>query len=133
MKIFSDRFRGHFAGPVGEDGRPVERTKWEFPYSYDPFVIWSNGGQANETVYTDRLSQWDYEKTERLITKHLRGMRWENAPPERIENFLREYLNVPTLELVRVMECCNWSNGFPLWRLDFFVPKEEPQSVNVTD
>lgn len=105
---------------IGEDGRPVQKTKYTHPYSYDPFVLWKGKGDANGSVYTDRLYQWDYEKADRLGKKHMPGKRWDNAQPSQIEAFLREYLDAPDLKLVKIIEYCNVSNGYPVWRLDFY-------------
>ena len=53
-------------------GNPVERTKDKYPYSYDPFVVWKTEEDVkqNNTVYSDRLKQWDYEKYSGLCQKH---------------------------------------------------------------
>lgn len=49
---------------VDEFGKPVERTKFDFPYSYDGFVTYraGNNSEITGTVYSDRLSESDYEK-----------------------------------------------------------------------
>jgi hypothetical protein len=28
---------------VDLDGNPVKRTRWDYPYSYDPYVVWKQG------------------------------------------------------------------------------------------
>lgn len=109
-----------------ENGEPVARTKYTHPYSYDPFVIWKGAGKANGTVYTDRLFEWDRRKAEDLCDKHLPGLRWNNAPPSKIEAFLREYMGEPNLRLVLVMEYCNWATGYPVWRLDYITEAKDP-------
>ena len=59
-------------GNVDEHGNSVIRTKREYPYSYDGFVTWRGGDnkEANDTIYSDRLLQWDYEKQNRLSEKY---------------------------------------------------------------
>lgn len=107
---------------LDEHGQAVERTKQEYPYSYDGFVVWRGGKneEATSTIYSDRLQQWDAEKTDRLKKKHLGNTRdnWSDVSPEVIRNFLREYLDKPQLKLILVMEYCHMASGYPLWRFD---------------
>ena len=104
-------------------GFPIERTPNKYPYSYDGYVIHRllPQSEANNTLYTDRLSMWDYEKKKRLMKKHFvkTGDWWNEHTPAEIESFLRDWCEDPELELVCVMQYCNVSNGCPLWRLDF--------------
>lgn len=116
---------------VDEFDNPVECTKQEYPYSYDGFVTWRGGEnkEANNTIYSDRLLHWDYEKTRRLMKKHFddEGGYYYNRKPKDIEAFLREWTDDPGLKLVFIMEYCNRSNGYPLWRFDCFSPKQVRQ------
>lgn len=93
-----------------EHGNPVARTKHTHPYSYDGFVIWKSNDYHPRlpagTIYSDRLLEWDYEKTQRLGERH-QIQRWDNTPPERIQAFLRDWNEDPNLRLVLVMEYCN--------------------------
>lgn len=104
------------------------RTKHEWPYAYDPFTVWGAQGQgANDSVYTDRLYQWDYEKTDR-IGKEIFGtgvMGWfgQNMDPERVQTFLRRWHDDDTIILTRVVEFCNASNGYPTWLLVYRTTK----------
>lgn len=115
---------GNGVGAVDEYGNPVKRTKAEYPYSYDGFVTWRGGenSEITSTIYSDRLRMWDKEKRELdgLLEKHFGGTGdyWFNRSPEAIEAFFRDYLKKPELKLILVMEYCNWSNGYPLWRFD---------------
>lgn len=47
------------------------------------------------------------------------GDYWYNRDPNRIEEFLKEYFNKPNLKLIFIMEYCNASDGYPVWRFDF--------------
>ena len=109
--------------PVDEFDRPVERTKAEYPYSYDGFVVWRGGsnGQVTNTIYTDRLLGWDYDKHNRLCQRHFGDERqyWNRREPEKIEAFLRDWTGNPRLRLILIMEYCNWMSGYPAWRLDY--------------
>jgi hypothetical protein len=109
---------------VDEHGKPVRRTKQTHPYTYDGFVqerVHLNK-KATGTVYTDRLLQWDYQLTRELIAKHFNdggGDWWNNRSAAQIQEFLRERLEKPNLEVVLVMEYCNQSTGYPVWRIDY--------------
>lgn len=102
------------------EGRP-RKTKQSHPYSYDPFTIFKIEGECTGSVYTDRLYQWDYKKHNALCQKHFgnEGQYWDNREPEVIQAFLRDYLNKPALVLIKIIEYCNISNGYPVWRLDY--------------
>lgn len=116
---------------VDEIDNPVKRTKWEYPYGYDGFVqerVHPNE-KANGSVYTDRLLQWDYDKTRRMLKKHFKdtgidigGDYWDKRTAKQIEGVLREWLDAPLLEVVLVMNYCNVSNGYPTWRIDYYNP-----------
>lgn len=117
---------------IDEHGNPVKRTKNTHPYNYDGFVQERCGKneEANGTVWTDRLLQWDYELTRRLMKKHFESQNdkggdwWNGRSAKSIEDFLRERLDNPTLRVILVMEYCNVSNGYPTWRIDYFSEKK---------
>jgi len=106
--------------PIDEFGNKVTKTKDKYPYSYDGHVTWRGmENQHNQnTVWTDRLYQWDYEKYNNLCEKYFgnTSQYWNNREPEKVELFLQDYLEKPNLKLVLIMEYCNASSGYPLWR-----------------
>lgn len=114
---------GYYGGKVDEFGKPVTKTKRTHPYSYDGFIQWRGGAneEANSTIYSDRLLQWDYEKHNVLCEKHWGNEHqyWDRRDPKKIEAFLRDWTRDPTLKLIFVMEYCNVSSGYPCWRFDF--------------
>lgn len=121
-------------GYVNEFGNPVRRTKFSHPYNYDGFVQERCGAneEANGTVWTDRLLEWDYKLTRKLIDKHFKdtgidvgGDWWDQRPASAIQEFLRERLNMPKLRVIFVMEYCNQSSGYPVWRIDYHNPVEK--------
>lgn len=109
--------------PIDEFGNRVEKTKSTHPYSYDGFVVFRAGTnkEANGTVYSDRMRQWDYDKNKKLCYKHFGNESdyWNNRTPDKIQSFLRDYMNDPDLKLILIMEYCNQSSGYPVWRFDY--------------
>ena len=110
-------------------------TKQSHPYNYDPFTIWGTPGpsaECNGTNYTDRLSQGDHAKYERLAKKHYRSGSDAYERPfdshdckgHLIERFLRDWHGDPELKLLRVVEYCHPYTGYQMWRLDYASPKE---------
>jgi len=119
-------------GPRDKRGNPIEvvgfhlgpRTKYTHPYSYDPMLQWKKFDTTPAdagAVYSDRLWQHDYSLFRRLCQEHFAGGNdkggdsFANRSPAKIEAFLRAFYGNPELELVRVEEHCNPSNGYPLW------------------
>lgn len=111
------------------------RSKRSHPYAYDPFTIWGKPAEhkeCNGSVYTDRMEQWDYTKYRQLCQKHYRAGEStyfrpfdnHNCRGDLIQAFMRDYFDDPTIRLLRVIEYCNWSTGYPTWRLDYVTTKE---------
>lgn len=102
-----------------------ERTKHQYPYSYDPHLQWSKQvgvPQDARGEYSDRLHQWEPQKFKALCMKHFAGKRgdpggqmFHSRTPKDIEAFLRDYFDRPQLELLRVEEHCNQATGYPVW------------------
>lgn len=111
-----------FYPAIDEHGNEVKRTKRTYPYSYDGFVTYRNGSNEDVTgtIYSDRLSQWDWEKTHKLKKKHFNSQSdyWNTFTPKAIEAFLSDYIG-NKIKLILVMEYCNVSNGYPVWRFDY--------------
>ncbi|PFA29615.1 hypothetical protein CN384_07975 [Bacillus thuringiensis] len=105
-------------GYVDINGNPVKKTKREYPYSYDPYVVWKKDyvEAKSHTVYSDRLLQWDYKKFEECCMdvwgNHRQG--FNGREPEDIERFLSRYFG-EKVKLTVIMECCNVSSGYPIW------------------
>jgi len=118
---YKDDEKGYVCGRVDERGCVVERSKEDYPYSYDGFVVWGNNKNANGTVYSDRLFQFDHKKHDDLCMKHFgnKGQYWDKREPKEIQVFLRDFFNSPDLVLSMIMEYCNWSTGYPCWRFDY--------------
>lgn len=103
------------------DRQSPPRTKSSHPYSYDPFTVWGGSSkECNGSEYTDRLAEW-YPKYHEIGRRIFGDRRWfgTHCHGEKIEEFLRELRSDPTLKLTRVVEYCNVSSGYPVWRVDF--------------
>ena len=125
-EFYMNNFKISDFSAIDEFGNPVERTKREYPYSYSGFVQerCHPNEKANNTIYTDRLmSQIGYEKYKELQRKFFNSTNGNFSfySASDIEKFLREALNKKDLIVVLVMEYCNLSNGYPLWRIDYAV------------
>ena len=112
-------------------------TKQSHPYCYDPFTIWGAprpNKACNDTVYTDRLDQWDSAKYARLARKHYqsgescyeRPFDSHHCKGHLIERFLRDWFDDFELKLLRVVEYCSPATGYQTWRLDYTSTKDAP-------
>lgn len=103
------------------EGNVIEKTKAEYPYSYDPIVVFRNFTLESENrIWSDRLLQWDYNKYNQLSRKHFgdESQYWYAREPHKVEAFLSDWLD-KTVRLVRITENCNVSNGYPVWSFDY--------------
>lgn len=114
FEIFDDYYHTY----TNLNGEPVKRTRDEYPYSYDSFVVWKGDykkGESN-TVDSDRLRMWDSEKYDKCSMEvwNSRSSYFDEREPEEIERFLSLYLDM-SIKLTAIVENCNASNGYPYW------------------
>jgi hypothetical protein len=66
------------------------------------------------------LFQWDYEKYNTLAKKYFgdESQYWYTREPAIVQTFLSEWVGYD-VNLVRITEHCNVSNGYPVWSFDF--------------
>ena len=106
---------------INEFGQPIERTPDKYNYSYDDYVTYRGGNnkEANHTMYSDRMLH-DLKYND-LCQKWFgsQGQMFDSRKPEDIENWLRDWYDDQDLKLILIMQYCNQSNGYPLWRFDF--------------
>jgi len=100
------------------------RTKQSHPYSYDPITQFSRPASkddAEDSVYSDRMDEWDPELCAKLKNKHFgnTGDYWDQRSPAAIESFLKDYFTAPNLILTKVIEHCNQATGYPVWQFYF--------------
>ena len=99
-----------------------EKTKSEYPYSYDPYFIYFNEEAKVEptgTIYTDRMLHQDWDKHNELCRKHFgnEGQYWHDREHKKIQAFLSDWVGKPVI-LIANIQYCNISNGYPHWRFD---------------
>lgn len=55
--------------PSGSERRGPQ----EYPYSYEPYYLWRDFDKENppphDTIYTDRMREWDYKKWNRVMDR----------------------------------------------------------------
>ncbi len=101
----------------------ITKSKISHPYTYSPFLIFFDEKvkkEATDTIYSDRLLQWDYEKHNRLCKKHFGndGQMWHERDSKKIAAFLSDWTN-KDIVLIANIQYVNMSSGFPVWRFDF--------------
>jgi hypothetical protein len=92
-----------------------ERQRMIHPHPASP--------EGTESVYTDRLWQWDHEKHDALCLKHFgnEGQYWNDRDPGKVSAFLSDYLGKP-VALAAVWQYNHASSGFPIWLLFYRAP-----------
>lgn len=109
-KSYNNRF-------VDLNGRPIKRTPFSHPYSYEEYVIWKGDyNENNDAVYSDRLYSWDSEKYNECCQKVFNDKRqiFNGSKPEDIEKFLSLYFE-KEIKLTAIVQGCNAGNGYPYW------------------
>lgn len=123
-RYYDLRGRIGYARPVDIDGKPVEKTKSEAPYSYSFHVVHRDGPNENfnSMVYSDRMRQWDFSKYERCCREAFsrKGQNFSIQHPKEVERFLQLYFEDFSIKLIVIMEGCNVSSGYPLWTFHYF-------------
>lgn len=120
---FATNADGQVYSPDGVCGLHMgPRTKQSNPYTYDPLLVYATGATPDGSAYSDRLLQWrPYPEVRAFMRQHFgnEGDYYDNRSPQAIEAFLRDTLNLPQLQLVRIEEHCCQSSGFPVWYFGF--------------
>ncbi len=119
IKVSKNGIHFNVFGHVDLEGNPVKRPRSQYPYSYSPYVQFRNGEntEIENAVYSDRLHQWDYKKYNSLSKKHFgnEGQCFSNRSPDKVQSFLRDYLDNQNLKLIVIQEGANMSSGYPYW------------------
>lgn len=116
MVLYNGKLITHF---VDFHGKPVNKTIDQYPYSYDMFMLYKAPDAVLTTshIYSDHL-HFQYPNYQEIMQQTLGSTSddFRQFTSERLEGFLRALLGKPALKLLAVMEGCNISNGYPLWR-----------------
>ena len=106
---------------VDLDGRRVKKTPRDYPYSYDPFVIYKGDDlniEEDDSFYSDRLSLWyDCERMRELKEKYSiehGDYFWAYNPIEKLDKFLSDLMRI-SAKITAIVQYCNISNGYPYW------------------
>lgn len=112
-------------------GKVIERPKSEYPYSYSAFCTFNASKDKLEAVEKDNLDTFSVF-TDRLFTENPdkfnssalevfnnKGQCFDNRQPSLIEKFLQNYFSDQSICLLKIIEECNASNGFPIWYFKF--------------
>jgi len=96
-----------------------------YPQELQPFVIFGDDGAVEspgmECVYSDRMFQWDHEKTDALLMKYFgkRSQYFNDKDPAIVEKFLQERFGYHNLKLHMIVQWQNAATGYPLWSFHF--------------
>jgi hypothetical protein len=112
--------------PKNADKAGEIRLRNECPYSYSPILRYQAEGdpKGQTTTYHDRMMQWDYDKygdsaEAAGFNPPRKQMGLERESPETLEKFLRIYFDDDSIKLIRMIEYCNMSSGYPIYRFDY--------------
>lgn len=91
----------------GVDGKPVERTKEDYPYSYGPYILWGDPlEEGQEVVYSDRIPK--------------NNLSWTASKnPKMVEELLNKYITKGNVKLTMIAEGANHATGYPYWVYGF--------------
>lgn len=129
----TDHWCNHYAHPIfperiGWDGKPVERTPEDYPYSYDEFFVFqSDDFDRNKAsaVYSDRMMSWDFDKFAKAMSEVWKtgGQQFFDKKPGDVNRFLNLFFG-KEVKLTAILRGCNVSNGYPYWIFAYEEVKE---------
>lgn len=96
-------------------GEHNQRTPERYPYSFSEYFVWRNVSKSDmikdiQKVYSDRMSQWDYEKAQKaFLGKSFFG---ELSEIE-CDRIVKEYFGDDSICVAYALGC-NHSNGYPI-------------------
>lgn len=125
-------------GRSGLDRRPPRTTDRNSPLNLSPHYsdpIWKEAqtlfGREDRSirdyVYSDRLWQWDYEKTEQAFKVANEQKDVVRSSARWIEVALSHFLGQP-VEVLHVMAGVNLTSGYPYWVAGYRAAKQERPS-----
>lgn len=112
---------------VDIDGMVIERPKSEYPYNYSSFCIFNiekdklaeieKNKNPIYSIYTDRMFMANPDRYNRLSLEIFgdKSQYFNSRSPKKIEAFLQEFYSDKSLQLIKIIESCNSSTGYPCW------------------
>lgn len=103
-------------------GNIVDRNPVEYPYSYDPYVLYKceTYKETDTSYYSDRVQQWSKQEFNNALSQM--GLKPYGAPYERMSwknpeqvGQLMSILLKSKVECTAIMEGANYYNGYPYW------------------
>ena len=84
-------------------------------------VQFFTGITPTDSVYSDRLYQWDYKKFNECCETVWgnSGQMFDGRESKDIEKFLQLYFGKEEVVLCKIIKYINQSTGYPYWRFDF--------------
>lgn len=110
----------------GQDGlmrHSPARTKYSSPYNYDPIVLFDTGEDPTDSAYSDRMRGWAPEKFDKCLG--MGEMRFSWGDRDAVNKMIRAYFDDPLREVIKVIEMCNVSSGYPVWLICWKTEKKE--------
>lgn len=105
-------------------GNIVERNPVEFPYTYEPYVIYKSPDYRENdcAYYSDRVMHCYFNEDEIVNALSQMGLKpygaeWERMSwknPRHVEDFMSILLK-KKVKCTAIMEGCNYGNGYPYW------------------
>lgn len=94
--------------------RPNERnlTKETAPYAYSDHYLWGEPEVGSDTIYSDRLAQWDREAWKRACEEVPK--QFDQFSNDDADRFMSAYYG-RQIKVSALAEGCNVSTGYPYW------------------
>lgn len=113
----------NYIGDIDADGELRTNNEYSSPYSFHEYALETRGDKSkiDQWVYSDRLLQWDYDLTRKLMKEYFgeSGDFYDHREFDDIQDFLRDRLCASELELISIRKGCNISNGYPYYIFGF--------------
>ena len=89
-------------------------------YGPSPCILFDSEERPNDTVYLDRMMQWDWDKYNAAAMRCWGTQQQviDNLTAEQVEAFMSEYLGKP-VELCKITRTTGQFNGYWYYQLDY--------------
>lgn len=106
------------------EGNIVKRNREEYPYSYEPYVIYKNSDfkKTDTAYYSDRVEHCYFTNDEIENALIQLGLQRYGSSCERMswknENHVTRLMSIllkKDVKCTAILEGCNYGNGYPYW------------------